>query len=100
MPHRLIKELRKLAAADIASVADTTNPYLTDFSRDLPDDILDQLELIEKLARETFGPRLEPTVRQGTIMREEGFPVSIGKHTSAVWFTGVIKTPKGLISYS
>ena len=99
MPHILINRLKKLMQEDFPSQLNTTNPVLGKHPSNLPDHVLGQIDDIAEAAKKLFGPRIEPSHRQRTIMVENGFSVKASEVRLGNWHAGVIETPKGLISY-
>lgn len=65
---------------------------LSEKEMEMVDDIVDS-------AKNLFGVGLQPTVRQINLMAARGIQVEPGETIHAAWKTGVIKTPKGSITY-
>lgn len=100
MPHVLIHKLDRLMDMRFPSqrkVGD--DPFLTPYRSDLPIAVLDAVEDIVATARTLFGPRIEPSIQQASIMKSKGYIVRPGRVMLSVWQSGIIETPKGLIQY-
>ena len=99
MPYALINRLIFLMKKDFEVNLPSPKAILGSYGSDLPGHILDEIDQVILVAKNTFGSNVEPSIHQKSIMIANGFPVTAGNTDIAGWKTGMIQTPKGIIAY-
>jgi hypothetical protein len=95
MPYKLVHALQELMTLQFTAKKNTN----LESTEDLPDEVLDKIDVIQQLAKLTFGTQIKPTLQQEHVMKTNGFTVLPNKVDMVGWKSGKITTPRGDIFY-
>ena len=95
MPYRLVHALQELMTLEFTAKKNAD----LESTENLPENVLDKIDKIQQLAKQTFGTQIKPTLQQEYVMKTNGFTVLPNKVDMVGWKSGKITTPKGDIFY-